>query len=49
MFFNFQSQNIARIVALYKSRGHIVYSPKSVYTESGLSLQLTKPSGTGHP
>lgn len=48
--FNFQGKDVARIVALYKGKGRIVYSQNSVYASVWRVLEVTEnPNETGYP
>lgn len=48
--FNFQGKDVARIVALYKGKGRIVYSQNSVYASVWRVMEVTEnPSETGYP
>jgi hypothetical protein len=48
--FNFQGKDVARVVALYKGKGRIVYSQNSVYAGVWRVLEVTdNPNETGYP
>lgn len=48
--FNFQGKDVARIVALYKGQGRIIYSQDTVYSSSWRVLEIREDaSETGYP